>query len=83
MGEGKGNTGGQSSNYSQITFLHGPRSCIGQGFARAELRCLVAALVGRFDLQLADPNKKAVPAGVITTKPADGMHLKMKTVEGW
>ncbi|RDA95936.1 hypothetical protein CP533_5897 [Ophiocordyceps camponoti-saundersi (nom. inval.)] len=31
------------SNYGFLTFLHGPRSCIGAGFARAELACLVAA----------------------------------------
>lgn len=83
IGEGKANTGGQSSNYSQITFLHGPRSCIGQGFAKSELKCLVAALVGRFELQLADPDEEVVPAGVITTKPANGVHLKIKVVEGW
>ena len=83
IGEGRANTGGQSSNYSQITFLHGPRSCIGQGFAKAELKCLVATLFGRIEVQLADPAKKVFPAGVITTKPNDGMHLKMRSIEGW
>ena len=31
------NSGNASNNYAMLTFLHGPRSCIGQGFARAEL----------------------------------------------
>ncbi|EGP83633.1 putative P450 monooxygenase [Zymoseptoria tritici IPO323] len=77
------NSGGAPSNYVNLTFLHGPRSCIGQGFAKAELRCLVAALAGRFEMEMADPNEDVIPAGVITTKPKNGMNLKMKLVEGW
>lgn len=37
------------SSYAMLTFLGGPRSCIGQSFARAELACLVAAWVGAFE----------------------------------
>jgi cytochrome P450 len=83
LGEGNANTGGQSSNYAQITFLHGPRSCIGQGFAKAEFKCLVAASVGRFDVSMADIHEKVYPAGVVTTKPANGMRLRMRPLEGW
>ncbi|UNI19411.1 hypothetical protein JDV02_005595 [Purpureocillium takamizusanense] len=36
-------SGGAKSNYAFLTFLHGPRSCIGADFARAELACLLAA----------------------------------------
>ncbi|KAK4994245.1 hypothetical protein LTR28_000952, partial [Elasticomyces elasticus] len=32
---GQANKGGADSNYSFLTFLHGPRSCIGQAFAKA------------------------------------------------
>lgn len=77
------NSGGAPSNYVNLTFLHGPRSCIGQGFAKAELRCLVAAVVGRFTMEMADPNEVVVASGVITTKPKNGMNLRMKPVEGW
>ncbi|KAL8684238.1 MAG: hypothetical protein Q9218_008370, partial [Villophora microphyllina] len=42
------NSGGASSNYAFLTFLHGPRSCIGQAFAKAEFAVLVAGVVGRF-----------------------------------
>lgn len=83
LGEGNAQTGGQSSNYAQITFLHGARSCIGQGFAKAELKCLAAALVGRFEVEMADPGLEVYPAGVITTKPANGMRLRFKVIEGW
>lgn len=48
--DGKANNkGGADSNFSFLTFLHGPRSCIGQKFAQAEFECLVAAWVGRFE----------------------------------
>ncbi|KAK3064046.1 hypothetical protein LTS18_010552 [Coniosporium uncinatum] len=80
---GPNKTGGATSNYDQLTFLHGPRSCIGQGFAMAELRCLVAAFVGAFELEMARPNEPVIPAGVVTTKPASGMWLKLKTLKAW
>ena len=47
-GQQVNNTGGAESNFAQMTFLHGPRSCIGQGFAVGELKCLVAAWVWSF-----------------------------------
>ncbi|KAF1982572.1 putative P450 monooxygenase [Aulographum hederae CBS 113979] len=74
-------TGGAESNYAIATFLHGPRSCIGQGFAMAELRCLIAAFICRFAWEMADPKEEPVVAGVITTKPRDGMHLRLKKFE--
>ncbi|KAF9635423.1 putative cytochrome p450 protein [Lasiodiplodia theobromae] len=72
------NHGGASSNYCQLTFLHGPRSCIGQKFAQAELRALVAAFVSRFEWTLAMDEKDVIPAGVVTTKPMHGMRLRIK-----
>ncbi|KAH7319192.1 putative P450 monooxygenase [Rhexocercosporidium sp. MPI-PUGE-AT-0058] len=77
------NTGGVTSNYSNLTFLHGPRSCIGEKFARSELKALVAVFCGTFDIKMADPNEVPVPAGVITTKPKNGMNLRLKVVDGW
>jgi len=76
------NSGGAQSNYAQLTFLHGPRSCIGGSFAKAELRCLVAAFVAAFEMDYAGKTP-AVPAGVITTKPRDGMELRLKPVAAW
>ena len=76
------NSGGADSNYSLLTFLHGPRSCIGQGFAKAELRCLVAAFIKVFSWEL-DMKEDPVPAGVITIKPEKGLHVKLNTVGKW
>ncbi|KAI9162838.1 Cytochrome P450 monooxygenase ALT8 [Paramyrothecium foliicola] len=73
--------GGAASNYHFLTFLHGPRSCIGQGFARAEMRCLLAALVRSFSWDLAMDERDILPRGVITIKPANGMYLRLKPLD--
>jgi cytochrome P450 len=70
--------GGADSNYAFLTFFHGPRGCIGQNFARAELRALIAAFVGEFEMRMADPNEKVLAGGTITSKPVNGMRLKLK-----
>lgn len=80
-------TGGATSNYSFLTFLHGPRSCIGQTFAKAEFACLLAAWVGRFEFALkneedADEQNVLNRSGV-TAKPARGLFVKTRIVEGW
>lgn len=69
--------GGADSNYAFLTFLHGPRSCIGERFARAELRALLTAFVGNFSMELANPKERVVVGGTITSKPMDGMKLNL------
>jgi cytochrome P450 len=80
-------SGGATSNYSYLTFLHGPRSCIGQGFAKAEFACLLAAWIGRFEFELNDEReldeKNVIIKGGVTAKPARGMYVKAKVIEGW
>ena len=83
MGPGKANSGGAESNYAFMTFLHGPRSCIGQAFAKAEFACLVAALVGRFEIKNADENFQLDIKGSITAKPRHGLNVRIKPVHGW
>jgi cytochrome P450 len=77
------NTGGADSNYSFLTFLHGPRSCIGQRFAQAEFACLIAAWVGRFEMELVDKDFVPDIAGGITAKPRGGLKVRLRVVEGW
>jgi cytochrome P450 len=74
-------SGGAESNYAYLTFLHGPRSCIGERFARAELRALLAAFVGTFELSMADPDEEVVAGGTLTIKPVNGMHLRLTEVD--
>jgi cytochrome P450 len=83
MGPGKANTGGATSNYALMTFLHGPRSCIGQGFAKAELACLLAATVGRFHMELKYPDRPLELREGATVAPKDGVVAKLTPLEGW
>lgn len=83
MGPGRANTGGAESNYSFLSFIHGPRSCIGQAFSKSELACLVAVLVGRFDIELQDPEAQLEVSVGITVAPKDGVLARLNVVEGW
>lgn len=83
MGPGRANNGGATSNYALMTFLHGTRSCIGQGFAKAELACLVSAMVGRFHMELKDPDAELVIKRSATVSPADGVLAKLTPIPGW
>ncbi|KAF5966026.1 cytochrome P450 monooxygenase monooxygenase [Fusarium bulbicola] len=73
-------TGGAKSNYDFMTFLHGPRGCIGKMFAQAELRCLLAALVTRFRWTLDMKAEDVRPIGAITINPSH-LYLKLEVVK--
>lgn len=79
--------GGAPSNYAMLTFLHGPRSCIGQAFAKAEFACLLASWIGRFEFRLNDEReldeKNILIKGGVTARPAKGLFVRTKIVEGW
>ncbi|EEQ32137.1 hypothetical protein McanMca71_005474 [Microsporum canis] len=83
LAPGCANTGGADTNYAFLTFIHGPRSCIGSSFAKGELMCLVAALAGRFEMELEDPEKELVITPGLTNRPADGVRARLKVLEGW
>lgn len=83
----KAASGGADSNYAFMTFLHGPRSCIGASFAKAEFACLLAAWIGQFEFELAnreelDMDKLDIRGGV-TARPANGLHVHMRVVPGY
>ncbi|RYP23585.1 hypothetical protein DL767_008777 [Monosporascus sp. MG133] len=86
-GKKHGSGGGASSNYAFLTFLHGPRSCIGQAFARAEFACLLACWAGRFEFALRDEAERderniSIKGGA-TAKPETGMYVHATLVDGW
>ena len=83
MSPGRANTGGAENAYSFMTFLHGPRSCIGQSFAKAEFACLLASIVGRFEMVLEDPDMVIEIKGGITARPKGGLPVRLRKVEGW
>ncbi|KAF1831638.1 cytochrome P450 [Decorospora gaudefroyi] len=78
---GTANTGGAESNYAITTFLHGPRSCIGKEFAKAEFACLVAALVGRFEMAFEEEGYQLQIQGGITARPKGGLRVRLKEVD--
>ncbi|KAM0332611.1 hypothetical protein ACHAQA_002895 [Verticillium albo-atrum] len=86
LGAGAG-SGGASSNFAYMTFLHGPRSCIGQAFAKAEFACILATWVGRFEFGLADraeyDETKMEIKGGVTARPAKGLRVHTRVVDGW
>ncbi|KGQ05870.1 Taurochenodeoxycholic 6 alpha-hydroxylase [Beauveria bassiana D1-5] len=79
--------GGASSNHVFLSFLHGPRSCIGQSFAKAEFACLLAAWVGRFEFTLRDEammdEANVMFEQMVTAKVAGGIHVRARAVPGW
>ncbi|KAK5746160.1 hypothetical protein LTR17_000894 [Elasticomyces elasticus] len=72
--------GGATSPFAFLTFLFGPRSCIGMSFAKYELKCLVATLLMHTDLRLKRPDEIAIPSGIITIKPKGGLDLIVKAI---
>lgn len=80
-------SGGASSNYAFLSFLHGPRSCIGQSFAKAEFACLLASWIGRFEFELKNKNEmdenNLVIKGGVTARPANGLYVQATVVDGW
>jgi cytochrome P450 len=79
-------TGGAVSTFSNLGFSTGPRSCIGEGFAKGEALALLAAIVGKFELQLApgsdvELDKMNLLWG-IAVKPTS-LVFRMRAFEGW
>ncbi|UNI16538.1 hypothetical protein JDV02_002965 [Purpureocillium takamizusanense] len=80
-------SGGATSNYAFMTFLHGPHSCIGGSFAKSELACLLASWIGRFSFELKDKsllderNIRINPS--VVAKPEGGMEMLVRVVDGW
>ncbi|KAJ5963593.1 uncharacterized protein N7479_003469 [Penicillium vulpinum] len=79
LGPNMANTGGGLTNFSFMTFLHGPRSCIGQGFARGEFASLIAALVGTFEITLAQESEITIETG-LTSRPKGGLRVQFSRI---
>ena len=62
------NSGRATSNQAFLTFLQGERRCIGEGFAKGEMKVLLAALVSTFEMEFVEGGKGDVKDG-FTAKP--------------
>ncbi|KAJ5104263.1 hypothetical protein N7532_004792 [Penicillium argentinense] len=80
---GQANVGGATSNFANMSFLHGPRSCIARGFAKAELAFMVAAMAGRFQMELKYPDAELRTHETLTLVPADGVLAILTPLDGW
>ncbi|GKT64136.1 cytochrome P450 [Colletotrichum tofieldiae] len=65
-------------NYSMLTFGAGGKSCIDHAFARAELACLVAAVVRRFEVELVNAETAGRVKFGLTNKSAEGMLARLR-----
>ena len=71
-----GAAGGVSDSF--LTFTHGPRNCIGQVFASAELAISVAVLVSKFQLKMGE--KAPVWENETVSKPTDGVEVVLTPI---
>ncbi|KAF5588400.1 pisatin demethylase cytochrome P450 monooxygenase [Fusarium pseudocircinatum] len=82
MAPGQANSGGAKNNYAFLTFLHGPRGCIGQKFSLAELMALTCALVGRYRFDIdKDYEVRDITDGIVA-KPSKGLKVSVEEVQG-
>lgn len=68
---------------SYMTFLHGPRSCIGRKFAETEMKVLLCCLLSvfRFEPNPDFEDQELHKRWLLVLRPRDGMNLKLSLVE--
>ncbi|CAF9934838.1 MAG: hypothetical protein ALECFALPRED_006159 [Alectoria fallacina] len=66
-----------------MTFLHGPRGCIGKKFAETEMKTLLCCLLSmyRFDIDDSVDDPENSKMWRITLRPKDGITLKVSLLE--
>ncbi|GAA5881060.1 hypothetical protein JCM3774_002999 [Rhodotorula dairenensis] len=83
-GTGKKIEGGAGVWSNLLTFIAGPRSCIGYKFAVLELKAILSVLVDTFQFDLRDPDFKVERRSAIVTRPlvigeeTDGNKLPLR-----
>ncbi|KAK9330822.1 cytochrome P450 [Lipomyces starkeyi] len=65
-----------------LTFLQGPRSCIGRRFAEVEFKSILLSLIGNFRFALKE-GRTVEFRNSITYRPRGGLPLEVTDVAGW
>src|SRR5271170_2592616 len=68
------------TNFSYMTFLQGPRNCIGRRFAETEMKVLLIELLKRLRFDEVVKGRHIEQKAIITPRPKDGMYLKLSQV---
>jgi cytochrome P450 len=65
--------------HSYLPFGAGARTCLGQGFAMAELKVLLSLVLSRFEVALS-PAYRHSPALKLVVEPEHGVRVVLKSV---
>ncbi|KXS95116.1 hypothetical protein AC578_2891 [Pseudocercospora eumusae] len=83
-------SGGADHSYSFLNFGAGPRRCIGESYAKVQMRCMLSALVGAFAWAPIDGDKGSDVGEEIGDNHAltlfkvlEGWRLRCVEVDGW
>jgi cytochrome P450 len=63
--------------FAYLPFGAGPRTCVGLNFAMTEIQIVLALLLQRFRLRLADNHPVVRPNPSVTLRPAPGVYLRL------
>ena len=67
---------GRLPRFAYFPFGGGQRLCVGQSFAMMEAALILAAIVGRFRVEL-QPGWRATPLASITLRPREGVRVSL------
>jgi cytochrome P450 len=74
-------SGGASAPHAFMSFISGPRSCIGQHLARYELRCMILSVLDRFDVARPPNTAPMGMTGIISNQPDRDLRLTFRKLE--
>lgn len=77
----KAHGGAVASNYGFLSFIQGPRNCIGKEFAFNEFVVLVAGLVGQFEFVEVEGEHMHKVVDGVTARPFGGMKAGVRVLE--
>jgi cytochrome P450 len=70
--------GAARHRFAYLPFSGGPRLCIGNEFALMEATLLVAMMMQRYRIELADPDRPVMPDAKLTVRPRGGVRVRLR-----